>query len=113
MNSWSFAVKSLFRDLRAGELSILLIAIVIAVTAMTAVGFFTDRVGRAIKLQAGAVMAGDVVVRAPAPFDPSFIDAARDLGIDATESLSFLTMVVPEQRTDQDHGRQRRLSVAW
>ena len=59
MNSWSFAVKSLRRDLRTGELSVLLVAIVIAVTAMTAVGFFTDRVGRAIKLAGRfAVMAG-------------------------------------------------------
>ncbi|MAF83739.1 MAG: FtsX-like permease family protein [Gammaproteobacteria bacterium] len=95
MSSWRFAVKSLLRDLRAGELSVLLVAIIIAVTAMTAVGFFTDRVGRAIKLQAGAVLAGDVVVRAPAPLKPSFIDAARALGIDTAESLSFLTMVLP------------------
>ena len=95
MSSWQFAVKSLLRDLRAGELSVLLMAIIIAVTAMTAVGFFTDRVGRAIKLQAGAVLAGDVVVRAPAPLQPSFIDAARALGIDTAESLSFLTMVLP------------------
>lgn len=95
MSSWTFAIKSLWRDLRAGELSVLLIAIVIAVTAMTAVGFFTDRVGRAIKQQAGAVLAGDVILRAPAPPEPSFIEEARRLGIDATESLSFLTMVLP------------------
>ncbi len=95
MTSWSFAVKSLLRDLRAGELSVLLIAIIIAVTAMTAVGFFTDRVGRAIKQQAGSVLAGDLVLRAPAPPDPSFIDEARRLGLDATEAMSFLTMVLP------------------
>ena len=52
MSSWSFAVKSLLRDLRAGELSVLLTAIIVAVAAMTAVGFFTDRVGRAIQMQA-------------------------------------------------------------
>lgn len=95
MNSWSFAIKSLFRDLRAGELSLLLIAIIVAVSAMTAVGFFTDRVGRAIKLQAGAVLAADVVVQAPAPLDPSFIDEARAQGMRATEAMSFLTMVLP------------------
>jgi len=95
MNSWSFAIKSLFRDLRAGELSVLLIAIIVAVSAMTAVGFFTDRVGRAIKLQAGAVLAADVVVQAPAPLDPSFIAEARALGLHATEAMSFLTMVLP------------------
>ncbi len=112
MNSWSFAVKSLFRDLRAGELSVLLIAIVIAVTAMTAVGFFTDRVGRAIKLQAGAVMASDVVVRAPAPFDPSFLAAARELGLEAAESLSFLTMVVPADVEEESNALTKITAVS-
>lgn len=112
MSSWSFAIRSLLRDLRAGELSLLLIAIVVAVTAMTAVGFFTDRVGRAIKLQAGAVMAGDVVIRAPAPFDPSFVDEARDLGIDAAESLSFLTMVLPADVANQSNALSRITAVS-
>lgn len=112
MNSWRFAVKQLWRDLRSGELSVLLIAIVIAVTAMTAVGFFTDRVGRVIKLQAASVLAGDVVVSAPAPFKPKFIDRARELGIDATESLSFLTMVLPADVTNQGNALVRVTAVA-
>ncbi|MFQ5635536.1 MAG: ABC transporter permease [Gammaproteobacteria bacterium] len=95
MKSGSFAVRCLLRDLRAGELSVLLTAIVVAVAAMTAVGFFTDRVGRAIRLQAGAVLAADVVVSAPAPVEPSFIAAAEAAGLDTAESMSFLTMVLP------------------
>ncbi len=112
MKSWSFAVKSLLRDLRSGELSVLLIAIIIAVTAMTAVGFFTDRVGRAIKLQASSVLAGDVVLRAPAPFNPSFIDEARGQGIDAAESLSFLTMVLPANVKNQSNALTQITAVS-
>ena len=112
MSSSSFAFKSLIRDLRAGELSVLLVAIVIAVAAMTAVGFFTDRVGRAIKLQAGAVLAGDVVARAPAPLDPSFIDEARRLGLDATESLTFLTMVLPADTANESNALAKLTAVS-
>jgi len=112
MRGWSFAVKSLWRDLRTGELSILLIAIIIAVTAMTAVGFFTDRVGRAIKLQAGAVLAGDVVVRAPAPLNPSFIDTAHEMGIDAAESLTFLTMVLPSDIANESNSLTKITAVS-
>jgi len=101
MNGWSFAVKSLLRDLRAGELSVLLMAIVVAVAAMTAVGFFTDRVGRAIRLQAGAVLAADVVVSAPAPIEPSFLEEARAAGLRTAESMSFLTMVLPADETNE------------
>ncbi len=112
MNSWLFAIRSLRRDLRTGELSVLLMAIIVAVTAMTAVGFFTDRVGRAIKLQAGAVLAGDVVVRAPAPLKPSFIDEARALGIDTAESLSFLTMVLPADAGNESNALSQITAVS-
>lgn len=103
MNSWSFAIKSLLRDLRAGELSVLLTAIVVAVAAMTAVGFFTDRVGRAIKMQAGAVLAADVVVSSPAPIEPSFIDDATAAGLETAESMSFLTMVLPSDEDNESN----------
>ena len=89
-----FAIRSLLRDLRSGELSILLIAIVVAVSAMTAVGFFTDRVGRAIKMQASAVLAADLVIRSPAPIETSFLEDARKLGLGTAESMSFLTMAL-------------------
>ena len=48
MTSFAFALRSITRDLKAGELTVLLLAIVLAVSSMTAVGFFTDRVGRAV-----------------------------------------------------------------
>jgi putative ABC transport system permease protein len=72
----------------------LLVAIVVAVSAMTAVGFFTDRVGRAIKSQASAVLAADLVIRSPAPIEPSFLGEARNLGLETAESMSFLTMAL-------------------
>ena len=59
MKILGFALRAFRRDLRAGELSILLSAIIVAVTAMTAVGFFTDRVGGAMKDQASQVLAAD------------------------------------------------------
>ena len=96
MNSFAFATRALIRDLRAGELSVLLLAIIVAVTAMTAVGFFTDRVGRAIRLQASAVLAADLVIRSPAPIEPSFVETAREQGLRTAESMSFLTMVLAD-----------------
>jgi len=103
MSSWRFAIKALLRDLRAGELSVLLTAIIVAVAAMTAVGFFTDRVGRAIKLQAGAVLAADIVVSSPAPIEPSFLDDARASGLLTAESMSFLTMVLPQDESNESN----------
>ncbi|MBT8441526.1 MAG: ABC transporter permease [Gammaproteobacteria bacterium] len=103
MSSWTFAIKSLLRDLRAGELSVLLTAIIVAVAAMTAVGFFTDRVGRAIQMQAGAALAADVVVSSPAPIEPSFLEDAAAAGLETAAAMSFLTMVLPEDENNDSN----------
>jgi putative ABC transport system permease protein len=89
-----FGFRSLLRDLRAGELSVLIAAIVVAVTAITAVGFFTDRVARAIRQQASAVLAADLVIRSPAPIDGRFLGEARLLGLRTAEAVSFPSVVL-------------------
>jgi putative ABC transport system permease protein len=94
MNPWSLGWRSFRRDLRAGELTILLAAVVVAVTAMTAVGFFTDRVGGAMKSQASEVLAADLVIRSPNPISPDLLRRAGVLGLEATETLSFPTVVI-------------------
>ena len=45
------------RDLRAGELGLLLVALIVAVASLTSVGFFTDRVAQALKREANQLLA--------------------------------------------------------
>jgi putative ABC transport system permease protein len=80
MNSFSFSLRLLSRDLRGGELTVLLVAVILAVASMTAVGFFTDRVAKAIRAQANAVLAADLV-------------------LETAESLSFPTMVLAGEQS--------------
>lgn len=94
-----FALRAFGRDLRARELSVLLAAIVVAVTAMTAVAFFTDRVGSAMKEQASQVLAADLVLRSAAPIDGKFLREARMLGLETAETLAFPTVVLAGEQT--------------
>ena len=48
MNLFGFAIRMLRRDASAGELRLLVAALVVAVAALTAVGFFTDRVRQSL-----------------------------------------------------------------
>jgi len=99
MKVLGFALRAFRRDLRAGELSILLAAIIVAVTAMTAVGFFTDRVGGAMKDQASQVLAADLVLRSAGPISPGYLSEARGLGLEFAETLAFPTVVVSGEQT--------------
>jgi putative ABC transport system permease protein len=100
VNTLRFALRSLTRSLHAGELNLLIAAIVLAVAAITAVGFFTDRVGRAIRQQASAILAADLVIRSPAPIATAFLDEARALGLRTAEAVGFPSVVL----TDGDQG---------
>jgi putative ABC transport system permease protein len=61
------AWRQLRRDLKAGDIRILVAALMLAVVAVTAVGFITDRANRALLIQANQLMGGDAVLRADAP----------------------------------------------
>ena len=115
MKTLTFALRSLARDLRAGELSVLVAAIIVAVTAITAVGFFTDRVGRAIRQQASAVLAADLVIRSPAPIDPKFLDEAQARGLRTAEAVRVPVSRAHRRRSKlarHHRGRDRRLPAA-
>ena len=94
MNGFRLAMRSLVRDLRAGELTVLLLSIVVAVAAMTAVGFFTDRVGRAMKSQAAEVLAADLVIRSSETIAGASLAQGEAAGLATAQTVFFPTVVL-------------------
>jgi len=87
------AMKMLRRNASAGELRVLLIALFIAVTSVTTVGFFADRVQSALDRQANELLGGDLVLVADKPIPATFLEAARKEGLSTTETRTFPSMV--------------------
>ena len=56
------AWRTLLRDLRAGELRLLMVAVTLAVASLTAVGFFADRLQGGLQRDALQLLGGDFVV---------------------------------------------------
>ncbi|MDP3036251.1 MAG: ABC transporter permease, partial [Rhodocyclaceae bacterium] len=83
----------LLRDLRAGELTVLALALVLAVTALTSVGFLADRVERAVAREAHQLLGGDLLLTADHPWPETFRAAAERHGLRLAESVSFVSMV--------------------
>lgn len=86
------SLRMLRRDLKAGELGLLLVALIIAVTSLTSVGFFTDRVARALKLEANQLLGGDIVLVADHALKPEWRAEATRRGLRSVESASFTSM---------------------
>jgi putative ABC transport system permease protein len=87
------ALRMLGRDWRAGELTVLGIALMLAVAALTSVGFLTDRVEQALKLQSHQLLGGDLLLTADHPWPDRFRSEAAARGLMQAESATFPSMV--------------------
>jgi putative ABC transport system permease protein len=93
MKSLAFALRNVLRDLKSGELAVLMLALLVAVASLTAVGFFTSRIGRAVERQAGEVLAADLRLESARPIASGYDDEARRLGL-AVARLESMPSVV-------------------
>ena len=84
--------RTLLRDLRAGELRLLIVAVTLAVAALTAVGFFADRLKGGLQRDARQLLGGDAVVRSDGLTPEAFIAKAQTLGLKAISTVTFPTM---------------------
>ena len=91
--------------MRAGELGLVVAAILLAVAALTAVGFFADRLQAGLARDARQLLGGDVVVVSGNPTPPQFAAQARALGLQVAATVSFPTMA----RADEARGGATRL----
>jgi putative ABC transport system permease protein len=89
----ALALRTLGREWRSGELGVLLMALTIAVAALTGVGFLVGRVGAAVDLQASEVLAADIRLGSPQPIDQKYFDEAARRGIRSARSTNLLSVV--------------------
>jgi len=82
------------RDWRAGELRVLGIALVIAVTCVTSVVFFTDRIAQALDLQASELLAADLRIVSDHPVTLEYLQAAAERQLQTAQTISFRSMVL-------------------
>lgn len=100
MKALRFALRMLRRDLRTGELQLLGVSLIVAVAAVTAVDFFTDRVERALELQAAELLAADLVIESTRPLPEELAAEAQSRGLRTASTLDFPSVVF------QDRGPQ-------
>ena len=111
------SLRMTVRDWRAGELRLLAMALVIAVAAVTSVGFFVDRIRLGLERDAAQLLAADLVLSSDQPITEALRTRALGAGLQTAETVTF-----PEhgpergrprpQRARGGEGRLGRLSAA-
>ncbi|BFN28408.1 ftsX-like permease family protein [Pseudomonas sp. SCT] len=93
----ALAYRQLLRDARAGELRVLFFALVVAVAASTAIGYFGARLNDAMLLRASEFLGADMVLSGSAPASPEQIEAGKQLDLDHAQVVEFSSVIATEQ----------------
>jgi putative ABC transport system permease protein len=95
MKRFSLALRLLWRDGRSGELTILLCALMIAVSCSTAISLFSDRLQRTMNNQAAEFLAADLVIASHAPLSSTWLAQAQQLK--QSQSVEFPSVLMEHE----------------
>lgn len=100
--------RSLWRDLRAGELRLLIVAVALAVAALAAVAFFADRLQNGLQRDARQLLGGDAVIISDQPTPDTLVRQAQNMGLRVSTSSTFPTMA---RASDAQGGAARLVAL--
>ncbi|HJU24355.1 MAG TPA: FtsX-like permease family protein, partial [Casimicrobiaceae bacterium] len=93
MRTFRLALRLAARDWRAGELRVLIVAIVLAVASVGTVGFFADRVKKGLSQQANLLLGADLMVSGDRSLPSEYAGEAKRLGLATSPAIRFNSMV--------------------
>lgn len=94
----SLALKLLWRDWRSGELTLLLASLIIAVSTVTTITLFVDRLNQALLQESATFLAADRVISSSDEIPPEFIAEAQRRDLQTAETIQFVSMVFAADR---------------
>jgi putative ABC transport system permease protein len=92
----SLASRQLLRDARASELRVLFFALLIAVAASTAIGYFSARLNDGMLLRATEFLAADLRLTGSSPSSPEQISSGKQLGLEHAQLVEFASVVASD-----------------
>jgi len=90
------ALRSVRRDARSAELRTLFFALLIAVAASTAIGYFSARLNAAMLLRATEFLGADMLLGGTTPANPQQIEAGLALGLEHVPVVEFPSVIATD-----------------
>lgn len=94
MKTLLLAWHMLRRDLRSGELTILMLALIIAVSSSTAITLFGDRLQATLNRQAAEFLAADLVIVSPEVLPNEWLQQAESLQLNSSRTVEFSSVLI-------------------
>ncbi|MGZ8225886.1 MAG: ABC transporter permease, partial [Methylococcaceae bacterium] len=97
MSRFNLALRLLWRDSRSGELTILILALIIAVTSSSAIALFADRLQRTMTLQTAEFLAADLAISSSAPIPDDWLVKATELNLRQARTTEFSSVLIEHE----------------
>ncbi len=97
MSRFNLALRLLWRDSRSGELTILILALIIAVTSSTTIALFSDRLQRTMTNQTAEFLAADLVISSPTPVSSEWLTKATQLNLAQARTAEFSSVLIEHE----------------
>jgi len=94
MNRLSLALRFLRRDSRSGELTLLMLALIIAVASSTAISLFANRINRTMNYQAAEFLAADLVLSSPDRIASDIFQKAESFDLKQSQVTEFSSVLI-------------------
>lgn len=91
---WRFAARLLWREARSGELTLILVALLLAVTSATAISLFSSRLDAAMQQRSNDLLGADIRLESTTPIDALWQQRANQLGIKTANTVHFSSMIL-------------------
>lgn len=103
LNDLRLGARLLLRDWHAGELKILLLALVISVTSMGSIGLFIQRIEAAMLDQTGQFLGANLILESPRQISDEIKQQAQRDQLDSSNVISFSSVIVANDQFQLSH----------
>jgi putative ABC transport system permease protein len=93
LKEWRLAISMLVRECRAGQWLIVFFALILAVTSITTIHFFTDRLARGLNQQSAQLLGGNLVITSPTTLPEEWAVKAKELSLRTADVLIYPSVV--------------------
>lgn len=97
MKRFNLALRLLWRDGRSGELTILVLALLIAVTSSAAIALFSDRLQNTMTIQAAEFLAADLLITSPTEIPAAWQQQAAQLQLSQARTTEFSSVLMEHE----------------